>query len=84
MSLNIMLLPLFHKFINIRSTSSIILSLSTLLFAIPWGKFWIFLITAIAAMIFDSQFIIIQRYNRPRVIKVLEKRTKILVKNKHL
>ena len=29
MSLNIMLLPLFHKFINIRSTSSIILSLST-------------------------------------------------------
>jgi len=61
-----------------------IISLSTLLFAIPWGKFWIFLITAIAAMIFDSQFIIIQRYNRPRVIKVLEKRTKILVKNKHL
>ena len=49
------------------------ISLSTLLFAIPWGKFWIFLISAIVAMIFDSQFIIIQRYNRPRVMKILEK-----------
>lgn len=53
------------------------ISLSTLLFAIPWGEFWIFFITAIVAMIFDSQFIIIQRYNRPRVIKILEKEKKI-------
>ena len=51
-----------------------VISLSTLLFAIPWGAFGIFLITAIAAMIFDSQFIIIQRYNRPRIVKILEKR----------
>ena len=50
-----------------------VISLSTLLFAIPWGQFWIFLITAIAAMIFDAQFIAIQRYNRPRVMKILEK-----------
>lgn len=50
-----------------------VISLSTLLFAIPWGQFWIFLITAIAAMIFDAQFIVIQRYNRPRIIKILEK-----------
>jgi len=51
-----------------------IISLSTLLFAIPWGEFWIFLITAIAAMLFDTQFIVIQRYNRPRIVKILEKR----------
>ena len=51
-----------------------IISLSTLLFAIPWGQFWIFLISAIAAMIFDAQFIVIQRYNRPRVEKILEKK----------
>ena len=50
-----------------------VISLTTILFAIPWGELWIFLITAIVAMIFDSQFIIIQRYNRPRVIKLLEK-----------
>ena len=54
-----------------------VISLSTLLFAIPWGKFWIFLVTAIVAMIFDSQFIIIQRYNRPRVVKILEKESNI-------
>lgn len=53
-----------------------IISLSTLLFAIPWGKFWLFLASAILAMIFDSQFIIIQRYNRPRVLKILEKDSK--------
>lgn len=47
------------------------ISLSTLLFAIPWGAFGIFLISAIAAMLFDSQFIIIQRYNRPRIVKIL-------------
>ncbi len=50
-----------------------IISLSTLLFIIPWGKAWAFGISAIAAMIFDSQFIIIQRYNRPRILNVLEK-----------
>ena len=49
------------------------ISLSTLLFAIPWGEFWIFFVTALAAMIFDSQFIIIQRYNRPRIVKLLER-----------
>ena len=52
------------------------ISLSTLLFAIPWGAFWVFLLSAIVAMVFDSQFIIIQRYNRPRVVKILEKEKK--------
>ena len=52
------------------------ISLSTLLFAIPWGTFWAFAISALVAMIFDSQFIIIQRYNRPRIIKILERESK--------
>ena len=50
-----------------------VISLSTLLFIIPWGRVWAFTISAIAAMIFDSQFIIIQRYNRPRIMKILER-----------
>ena len=50
------------------------ISLSTLLFIILWGLFWAFLISAIIAMIFDSQFIIIQRYNRPRIVKLLERK----------
>ena len=51
-----------------------VISLSTLLFAIPWGELWIFLVSAIVAMLFDAQFIVIQRYNRPRIVKILEKR----------
>ena len=52
------------------------ISLSTLLFIIPWGHPVIFIIQAIAAMIFDSQFIIIQRYNRPRIIKAFQHKQK--------
>ena len=51
------------------------ISLSTLLFIIPWGLFWPFIISALSAMIFDSQFIIIQRYNRPRIVKLLERKS---------
>lgn len=50
-----------------------IISLSTLLFATFWGNLWFFLAVAIVAMAFDAQFIVIQRYNRPRVVKILEK-----------
>ena len=52
------------------------ISISTIFFSLIWGQFLIFFITALAAMIFDSQFIIIQRYNRPRVLKVLERMEK--------
>ncbi len=41
--------------------------------ALIWGEFWIFCITAVVAMVFDAQFIVIQRYNRPRVIRLIEK-----------
>ena len=54
------------------------ISLSTLLFIIPWGDGkWAFIISAIFAMIFDSQFIIIQRYNRPRIVKIIKKESQI-------
>ena len=38
-----------------------------------WGEAWIFAITAFLAMLFDAQFILIQRFNRPRVLRILEK-----------
>jgi len=50
-----------------------VISITTMFFTIPWGAFWIFFVQAIVAMIFDSQFIIIQRYNRPRIVKILER-----------
>lgn len=49
-----------------------VLSLTTLLFPLIWGEFWIFFGTAIVAMLFDAQFIVVQRYNRPRVLRVIE------------
>ncbi|MBQ8409596.1 MAG: hypothetical protein IJY39_12120 [Clostridia bacterium] len=51
-----------------------LISVTTLFFAIPWGAFWIFLATAILAMLFDAQFIVVQRYNRPVVLRVIERK----------
>lgn len=56
------------------------ISISTMFFGLIWGETWIFVLTAIAAMIFDGQFIVIQRYNRPRVMKILERQAKNLEK----
>ena len=61
---------------------NVLISLTTLLFAIPWGDFWIFFITAIIAILFDSQFVVIQRYNRPRILKILNKELKMKNKQK--
>ena len=59
-----------------------IISISTILFSLIWGHFWLFLITALLAMIFDAQFIVIQRYNRPRVLVALKKEKKLQEKEK--
>ena len=50
-----------------------VISLVSVLFSLLWGKFWLFLAVAVFAMIFDGQFIVIQRYNRPRLLRILEK-----------
>ena len=69
----------FEQIVNTMTKSEVdhwineVVSISTMFFGLIWGETWIFVLTAIAAMIFDSQFIIIQRYNRPRIIKILEK-----------
>lgn len=54
-----------------------LISLSTLLFALLWGQFWIFLVTAVFAMLFDAQFIVVQRYNRPIVLRLIDRRRKM-------
>ncbi len=50
-----------------------LISLGSILFSLLWGEVWIFLLTAIMAMLFDAQFIVIQRYNRPHVLRILKK-----------
>ena len=43
-------------------------------FAYWWGAFPVFLITSLLAAAFDCCFIIMQRYNRPRLIRILAKK----------
>lgn len=53
-----------------------VISLLSILFSILWGELWIFVLTAVIAMIFDAQFIVIQRFNRPRILRILERQTR--------
>ena len=47
------------------------------LFAIPWlGAPWVFCITSLIAAGFDLTFVILQRYNRPRLLRVLNRKSR--------
>ena len=51
-----------------------LISLSTISFGKIFGVIYLpFIISAIFAMVFETQFIILQRFNRPRVVKLLER-----------
>lgn len=52
----------------------ILLSFLPLLLAIPFGEFPVFLITSLLSAGFDSMFVITQRFNRPRLIRILKKK----------
>lgn len=62
---------LVHEFI-------VVLSFTSLLLAIPFGSFPVFLITAVLAAAFDSMFVMVQRYNRPRIVMILDRRARRL------
>lgn len=53
-----------------------IISITAIFFSLIWGMFPIFLITSIAAMLFDAQFIVVQRFNRPKVVRLIEGKKK--------
>ena len=40
--------------------------------AIPFGALPVFVITSLLAACFDAMFVIMQRYNRPRILKLME------------
>lgn len=50
----------------------VILSFLPLLAAIPFGSFGVFLITSLLAALYDLSFVIIQRFNRPRVLRCIQ------------
>ena len=53
----------------------IFLSFLPVFASLIFGEFWVFLITSILAALFDSFFVMIQRFNRPRVLKLAEYQT---------
>lgn len=51
----------------------ILLSFLPVFAAIPFGALPVFLITSLLASCFDAMFVVMQRYNRPRIVKLIEK-----------
>ena len=52
---------------------NMILSFVPLVFSVWFGSLGVFLLTSCAAFLFDSIFVIMQRYNRPRLIRLMKK-----------
>ncbi|MDE5740910.1 MAG: hypothetical protein K2H90_00505, partial [Oscillospiraceae bacterium] len=50
---------------------NVIASFVPLLFSLAVGVFPVFLITSLIAAAFDMIFVIIQRYNRPRILRLI-------------
>ena len=51
----------------------IIFSFVPVVFSILWDSFGVFFITSFFAALFDLSFVVMQRYNRPRVVKIAMK-----------
>ena len=50
-----------------------LISIFSMLFIFVWGCAPAFVISAVAAMLFDAQFIVVQRFNRPIVIRLINR-----------
>ncbi|MCM1164903.1 MAG: hypothetical protein NC299_04455 [Lachnospiraceae bacterium] len=55
---------------------NILASLAAIFFAIPFGSLWVFIITSVLGAAYDLIFVIIQRYNRPRLLRALQRRNR--------
>lgn len=51
----------------------ILFSFVPLLFSLVWDSFFVFLITSVLAAGFDFLFVMLQRFNRPRIVKLLRR-----------
>ena len=51
------------------------LSFIPVIFSVWFGSVGVFVITSCAAFLFDSFFVIIQRYNRPRLIRLIKNKS---------
>lgn len=57
--------------------TNVIISFVPLIASLWFGSFGVFLITSILSAAFDMVFVIMQRFNRSRILKMKEKRIKI-------
>ena len=53
---------------------NVLISYFPLIFIIWFGSPIVFILTSILASMYDLQFVIIQRYNRPRIIKIMKRK----------
>jgi hypothetical protein len=51
----------------------IVLSFLPVAVSVYFGAFWVFLFTSLLAACYDGLFVIMQRYNRPRVIQLISR-----------
>lgn len=51
---------------------NVLVSFVPLLFTLFFGDFFVFLITSLAAACFDMVFVIMQRFNRPRLVRMIK------------
>ena len=52
---------------------NMVISFVPILFSVWFGSLGVFMLTSFAAFIFDGIFVIMQRYNRPRLIRSIKK-----------
>ena len=52
----------------------IVCSFLPMLASLLWGEFWVFAATTVIAALLDSTFVMLQRYNRPRLMRLLGKK----------
>lgn len=57
--------------------TSAVLSFLPLVFSVWFGAFFTFFITSLCGAVVDLLFVVIQRYNRPRVVKIALRRRRI-------
>ena len=55
------------------------MSFLPLLASVPFGAFWVFFLTSLGGAVFDLSLVILQRYNRPRVVRLArrQRRTEV-------
>lgn len=55
---------------------NVIISFLPLFLVLMLGSFWAFFITSLSAALYDLTFVIIQRFNRPRILKLIKRQEK--------